>query len=599
MARYGVELLVVLVGTLLLVSVQGWERINETELLSLYQRGEWGQTQSVTATDDSSNSDAHEEIPEDAFPEFEGEATGDDWASFANHGFQVATGDSGPRNWASGNDGGYQEATGDSGPRNWASGSDGGYHVEFVDTPEINWDSRFGGETAMEFVDAPPRSWTSSSTPRSGGLDVVCSDDGFQVMLPNGLLSEVKVLGSKDMMSITEAPDSCGYEVNFFTNTLSVPFTGCNVKHTDSYSLQLLYVDDFGQTQVATVTCEESPKSGSGPFPRTSGPTKKCNNPTTPSKAQNCAVASGERVPCGQSGMSSADCEKMGCCVDPSQSTCYYPMDECTGDQHFVFAIRSDSASIPIDPTKLVLPASPNCKPVIVNDKVAIFKFKVTECGARAYTVGETKIYLAEVQTIVQALNLKYGAITRSDPLRFMVECRYGKTGGTPQSLASIGYMVKTPSSSLPSQVVSNGLYGVQLRLAKDSTYKSYLATNSQPLKLLLGNPVYLELRLKSPKPDAVIIVNYCIAYPRSANNALVLVYEGCANPYDPNVSILKVSNLPTNRYQRRFVVTAFQFMDQKTNKYLDEEIYFMCSSEVCRTTEKKCEERCFDGKAP
>lgn len=33
--------------------------------------------------------------------------------------------------------------------------------------------------------------------------------------------------------------------------------------------------------------------------------------------------------------------------------------------------------------------------------------------------VGGTKIYLAEVQTI-DTLNLKYGAITRSDPLRFV-----------------------------------------------------------------------------------------------------------------------------------------------------------------------------------
>ncbi|XP_074542254.1 zona pellucida sperm-binding protein 4-like [Halichoeres trimaculatus] len=581
MGRFGVKLLSVLVWTLLLVSVQGWERINETELLSLYQRGEWGPTQSVTTTDDSSDSDVDEEIPEDAFPELEGDVTTDSWDSFPNHGFQVATGDSGPRQWSSGND--------------------GGYHVEFIDTPDTNWDSDSDDDddTEREFVGAPPRSWISSSTPTSSGLDVVCSDDGFQIALPNGQLNEVKVLGSKELLPITDAPESCGYDVNFFTNILSVPYTGCNVKQTDSYSLQLLYVDAFGQTQVATATCEESPKSPSGLFPRASGSTKKCDNPSTPTKAQNCAVATAERVSCGQSGMSSADCEKMGCCVDSSTSACYYPMDECTGDKHFVFAIRSNSASVPIDPTKLIIPASPSCKPVIANDKVAVFKFKVTECGARVYTVGETKIYLAEVQTIVQALNLKYGAITRSDPLRFMVECRYGKTGGTPQSLASIGYMVKTPSSSLPSQVISNGLYGVQLRIAKDSTYKSYLTTNSLPLKLLLGNPVYLELRLKSPKPDAVILVNYCIAYPRSAKNALVLVYEGCANPYDPNVSILKVSDLPKNRYQRRFVVKAFQFMDQKTNKYLDEEIYFMCSSEVCRTAEKKCEERCFDGKAP
>lgn len=60
-----------------------------------------------------------------------------------------------------------------------------------------------------------------------------------------------------------------------------------------------------------------------------------------------------------------------------------------------------------------------------------------------------------------------------------------------------------------------------------DNTYSSYFPTNKLPLRLLLGTPVYLELRLLSPKPDAVILVNYCIAYPRSAKNALVLVYEG------------------------------------------------------------------------
>lgn len=48
-----------------------------------------------------------------------------------------------------------------------------------------------------------------------------------------------------------------------------------------------------------------------------------------------------------------------------------------------------------------------------------------------------------------------------------MVECRYGK-GGTPnKSLASIGVMVITPTSDLPKSVISNGLYGVQLRIAK------------------------------------------------------------------------------------------------------------------------------------
>ncbi|XP_070841116.1 zona pellucida sperm-binding protein 4-like [Chaetodon trifascialis] len=581
MAGVRVELLlVVLSGTLLLGSVRGWERINETQLLHFYETGLWEDSQDITEPDDSSEYDYGEDpLPEDVAPEVEGASTIDDFDPFTDDRFDVV----------------------DSNPRHMASSTDGGFQVEYVDAPPRSWTSGTDGGSQMEFVDLSPKTWTGQS---STELDVVCSEAGFEVTLPMGPLSEMKVLGSKDLLSVMDPPVSCSYKVNLVKNTLTVPFTTCNVKHADTYSLQLLYVDEFGKMRIATASCEGMRDPGL--LARSSGqPSPKCSNPThtltttTPSKAQNCAVTAGEKVTCGQTGISSSDCEKMGCCVDSSTSSCYYPLDECTGDQNFVFTIRSNSASIPVDPTKVVIPGSPNCKPVIVNDKVAIFKFKVTECGARAYDVGDTKVYLAEVQTIVQALNLKYGVITRSDPLRFMVECRYSKTGDALQSLASVGYMVKTPSSTLPSQVVSNGLYAVQLRIAKDQTYSSYWPTYHQPLHQLLGSPVYLELRLKSPKPDAVILVNYCIAYPRSAKNALVLVYEGCANPHDQQVSILQVSDLPKNRYQRRFVVKAFQFMDQRTNKYLDEEIYFMCSTEVCRPAEKTCEERCFDGKAP
>lgn len=48
-----------------------------------------------------------------------------------------------------------------------------------------------------------------------------------------------------------------------------------------------------------------------------------------------------------------------------------------------------------------------------------------------------------------------------------MVECRYSKSGSVQQSLASVGVMVKTPASTLPATITSDGLYGVQLRIAK------------------------------------------------------------------------------------------------------------------------------------
>ncbi|XP_069032576.1 zona pellucida sperm-binding protein 4-like [Embiotoca jacksoni] len=586
MAGHRVELLVVLTGTLLLLlSVRGWGRINRTQFIRLYETGKWSEARSFSFPDDIYDNEEEEEeegdenyISLDAVLEAVGVVTRESFDPFAD-----------------------EVDMEDSDTANSTCATQNGFQVEFVETH--------------------PGSWTGNLSKGYPGLELVCSNAGFQITLPTNLFSEVKVLGLKDLLSIMDAPKNCGYSVNLHQKTLTVPFTGCHVeKQTNGYSVQLLYIDVLDQPQISTASCEKSIKFDPGLSPRAGGQTaSKCNNPTTPrpaphpwwlkpttpppavnpTKAQNCAVPTGERVACGISGIASSVCEKIGCCVDRFTHACYYPMDECTANQHFVFAIRHDSASIPVDPTRLLIPGSPECKPVIVNDMVAIFKFRVNECGTRVYEVGEMKIYLAEVQTIVQALNLKYGIITRSDPLRFLVECRYGKSGTAQQSLASVGYMVKTPTFSLPSEVVSSGSSAVLLKIATDDTYTKYLPTYHQPLRLLLGNPVYLELILKSPKPDAVILVNYCLAYPRSAKNALVLIYEGCANPHDPHVSILKVSDLPQNSHQIRFVVKAFQFMDQMTNTYLDEEIYFMCSTEVCRPAEKKCEQRCFDGQAP
>ncbi|XP_062265904.1 zona pellucida sperm-binding protein 4-like [Platichthys flesus] len=552
MAGLGVELLVGLVG-LLLLSVRGWERIDDTKLISQYEAGRWTDARGFGSGGVGYEEDL-EPIPEEEIPEVEGDATS------------------------------YMDGF-----------DDFGFHGAYDGPVSTNLPSSTDDHYEEEFVEPPPRSWTSSTSLGSNGLAVVCTENGFQITLQTGQLSDVRVLGSTDLLPVKDAPDSCGYDLNPLRNTLTVPFGGCHVKHsfqTDSYGLELLYVNESGQTQVATANCEESLKFEPGLRRRSDKPKEKCLTPPV-LPAQNCAVATGERVSCGDSGISAANCEKLGCCVDSVSSVCYYPLDECTGDQYFVFAIRFDSASIPVDTTKLVIPGYPNCKPVLVNDKVAIFKFKVTECGARSFVVGDTKIYLAEVQTLVTALNLKYGVITRNDPLKFVVECRYSLDGSTQQSLASVGYMVKTPSSTLPSSVISTGLYSVQLRVATDSTYKSYLPTYNQPLRLLLGKPVYLELRLNTPLPKAVILVNYCLAYPFSAKNALVLVYEKCANPFDPNSSILQVSDAVKSRYTKRLVVTAFQFMDQTTNKYLDEEIYFMCSTEVCFPSEGTCVEKC------
>lgn len=42
-----------------------------------------------------------------------------------------------------------------------------------------------------------------------------------------------------------------------------------------------------------------------------------------------------------------------------------------------------------------------------------------------------------------------------------------------------------------------------------------------------------------------------------------------CANPYDPYVYII----VSSNRHQQRLAILAFQFMEQNTNVYLQEEV--------------------------
>ncbi|XP_017277747.2 zona pellucida sperm-binding protein 1 isoform X1 [Kryptolebias marmoratus] len=658
MAWLRVDLLLVLTGTMLLVSVQGWGRISNSELLKFYETGVWSEPFSFTADeDDSYDFNNHKgKILEESESVAVNEPSPTEEAILDVAGVSAspeeALQEAEDDDYDNDKDEALDEVEGLATIEmlDPFTGHEDGKSTDVSNQPDVKQ-----SEFHVEFVDAPPRSWVGCTN--SEGIKVVCSEDGFQITLPTGRLSGIKVLGYTNI-SVEDAPEYCGYHLIRNKNILAVHFSGCNVRNVeDVYSLQLSVIVS-GQTQVFRAFCVDDRKFASGHFPPTFDKRTKCSKPAVappnavdprllrcihrstaspattknpaavalgkwfrrtsvpptttavpvklnyrngmlwPPKPHNCAVDAGEQISCGHSGISLSDCEKNGCCMDMYKKNCYYPLDECTADRHFVFAIRHDCAVIPVDPRKLVVPGSPRCKPVIVNNEVAIFKIKLGDCGVHSYEVGGMKIYLMEVHTAVDSLNLKYGIISRTDPVRFIIECRYSKheSAVADPSVASVGYMVKTSTSDLPSSIISSGLYEVELKIAKDHTYSSYYPTYHQPLQVLLGHPVHLELNLKSYKPDAVILVNYCLAYPRTAKNALVLIHEGCANPNDPTVSLLKVGDLPTSRHQRRFKVEAFQFMDQKTNKYLDEEIYFMCSAEVCIPSEKPCEERCFDG---
>ncbi|XP_039602399.1 zona pellucida sperm-binding protein 1-like [Polypterus senegalus] len=123
-------------------------------------------------------------------------------------------------------------------------------------------------------------------------------------------------------------------------------------------------------------------------------------------------------------------------------------------------------------------------------------------------------------------------------------------------------------SPALP-DLVSSGALGVVLRIAKDDGYTTFFPDTQVPLRYLLGSKIYLEVKIVNPPtPEVVLLVHYCIAYPRSSENVWVLMYNGCPNALDYGTGLhLKDHNWqPVPKHTRHR-----QFMDAKEN-LVDEE---------------------------
>ncbi|XP_066578619.1 zona pellucida sperm-binding protein 4-like [Amia ocellicauda] len=407
------------------------------------------------------------------------------------------------------------------------------------------------------------------------GLSISCSEVCMTVHLPTGPLSAVHILNSSNaLVPVLQMPKSCGYSLvrGQGENMLTILYTACDVRIVaQRYTIQVVYMTAAGERAEIQVSC---------PYHKLQ-------------PQQGCPLPKSQQVSCGPKRVRAAACLARGCCMDPETAHCYYPLEECTSDKHFVFAVHRTLTIPPLEPSSLVIAGNQSCSPVICTPDFAIFKFPVTGCGTHAFVVGKTTIYLAEVMALARQNSLKYGVITRDGPFRLLVECRYAE-----DNLISTGYLVKSPN--LPSTIMSPGVFGVQLRIATDAAFSRFYPQYHRPLRLLLGRPMYLEVRLlSSPDPNLLLLVHYCVAYPRSAQAVWVLLYEGCPNPLDyGHTSTLHINNqLPLSRQHRRFHITTFQFMDQTMQAYLDEEIYFMCSTEVCSPAMKTCVEGCFDGR--
>ncbi|XP_039601710.1 uncharacterized protein LOC120523999 isoform X2 [Polypterus senegalus] len=427
----------------------------------------------------------------------------------------------------------------------------------------------FAGHRTMIHLRCP----VPAPSPIEAGVS--CLEDCMSIELPLGPLNEVKVVDSFNslVVVVSQAPKSCGFSLVEEATKLvfSAAYKGCHVKTVSKhYELTIVHQTSTGEKLKRHMMC---------PVQRIVA-------------HQGCNLPRNKQVTCGPPGAKPHSCLANGCCVDEETSHCYYPMDTCTADGHFVFAVYRTASKPEVDPATLVVSGNQSCLPVICTPEFAIFKFPVTGCGTYVFVIAETTIYVAEVQGLIRRKLQTYGLITRDSPFRLQVECHYSKG-----SLTSTGYLVMNVSP--PPASISSGQLGVSLRIAIDESYSSFYPYSQVPLSFLLGKTVYLELLLVNPpEPNMVLLVHYCIAYPRSSMNAWVLIYEGCPrNESAVNLILKDLAGYPLPKYIRRFNLQTFQFLDPRTWKHLDEEVYFMCSTEICPAAPHACNEGCFDGR--
>ncbi|XP_040043635.2 uncharacterized protein LOC120825854 [Gasterosteus aculeatus] len=403
---------------------------------------------------------------------------------------------------------------------------------------------------------------------------VLCSSHQMTVELPSSSVSGIVFKDIKgNQMGLQDAPQHCGYSARKSKegqiHLIIQLHSRCHMSvQGQMFIIAVVYVTVNGRRE-AQFSCPV----------------------VTPGSGQECNLPSEQRLPCGPGSVSHSQCLSVGCCSGDDPPACYYPMDECTIDRHFVFSVPASLTEPPLSPDMLVVAGNSTCKPQKVTPDYALFNIPMDGCGTRRVTVGDAVIYMVEVINKVPTLSLNYGTITRDSSLRLLVECRF-----LPGSTLGVSYLVKTPT--LGPNVPAQGMFGVQLRIAKDAQYSSYYPQNHPPLQMLLGKPLYLEVRLlNAPDPSLVLLVHFCVAYPLSGKAVWLLLYNGCPNPYDPALkqAVLSDTRPSTPAAQtRRFTISTFQFLPDGEFRDPDEENNFMCSTEICSPRDGPCVEGCF-----
>ncbi|KAJ8255204.1 hypothetical protein GJAV_G00202240 [Gymnothorax javanicus] len=326
-----------------------------------------------------------------------------------------------------------------------------------------------------------------------------------------------------------------------------------------------------------------------------------------------CDVSAFVRVPCGDPGISSVECEALNCCFDQE---CYYPNEvtvHCLRDGQFMVVVSRVATLPQLDLNSVNLlegSSGSNCGPVAASPAFAVFQFPVSSCGTTMRVEGDHVVYENKMSSTYEVGVGPLGSITRDSMFELLFQCRY-----LGSEVVSLVAEVNTVPPPLP--VAAPGPLRVELRLAngqceakgKGATgcadadaYSDYYRDEDYPVTKVLREPVYVEVRiLERTDPNLVLLLKHCWA--TSTSNPLSLpqwslLVDGCPYRDDRYLTTLVPvdgsSGLPFPTHYKRFIVKMFTFVDSESLVPLKEMVFIHCSTQVCSpSAADRCEQQC------
>ncbi|XP_066110115.1 zona pellucida sperm-binding protein 1 [Saccopteryx bilineata] len=305
-------------------------------------------------------------------------------------------------------------------------------------------------------------------------------------------------------------------------------------------------------------------------------------------------------IPCIVRSSSKEACQQAGCCYDNTRDPpCYYGSTatvQCFRNGHFVLVVSQETAlahRITLASIRLAY-APTSCPPTQETGSFVVFHFPFTHCGTTVQVVGNRLVYENQLVSNIDVQVGPQGSITRDGTFRLHVRCIFNASDFLPLQ-ASVS---AAPS---PASVTQPGPLRLELRIAKDETFRSYYEERDYPIVRLLLEPVPVEVRLlQRTDPRLVLLLHRCWATP-SANPLQQpqwpILSDGCpfeGDSYRTRMVAVDRGDLPFPAHYQRFSVTTFAFLDSGSQSALRGPVYFFCSASICsRSGPETCSRPC------